>query len=103
MNIHKNDTVLVIQGRDKGKQAKVQRVLPKEGLVFVEGVNMVKRHTKGRPGLRQAGIMSKEAPLSVSKIVLVCTHCGKPSRIGRKSMEDGSKARICRKCHEVIE
>ena len=103
MKIRKNDTVLVVKGKDKGKQAKVQHIMPDKGLLLVEGANMVKRHTKSRPGLRQAGIISKESPLHVSKVVLICTHCGKPARVGRKVMEDGTKARTCKKCHEVIE
>ena len=103
MKIRKNDTIMVTKGKDKGKQAKVQHVFPDKGLLLVEGINLVKRHTKSRPGLRQAGIISKEAPLNISKVVLICTHCGKPARVGRKTMEDGTRARICRKCHEVIE
>ncbi len=103
MKIRKNDNVLVIKGKDRGKQGRVQRVLPSEGRVVVEGVNMISRHTKARPGLRQAGIITREAPMNVSKVLLVCTQCGKPTRTGKKHLQEGSKARTCKKCQEVIE
>ena len=103
MKIHKNDNVLLIKGKDRGKQGRVQRVLPSEGRVVVEGVNMISRHTKARPGLRQAGIITREAPMDVSKVLLVCTQCGKPTRTGKKQLQEGSKARVCKKCQEVIE
>lgn len=103
MRLRKEDTVLVIRGRDRGKVAKVQLVLPKDGKVVVEGVNVVKRHSKPTNTMRQGGIISKEAPLHASSVMLVCSHCNKPSRVGFRKLADGAKARICKECKEVIE
>lgn len=103
MNLRANDTVLVIKGRDKGKQGRVQRTLPRENKVLVEGVNVVMRHTKARGLARQAGIIQKELPIQASNVVLVCSHCNRPSRVGRRFLADGTKARLCHKCKEVIE
>ena len=110
MRIQTNDNVLVIQGKDKGKQGKVQKVLRRirkhsneQVLVVVDGVNMVKRHTKGRPGVRQAGIIDREAPMDISKVALICIHCGKPTRTGTRYLEEGSRTRVCKKCQQDIE
>ena len=101
--IKRDDTVLVIRGKDKGKQAKVQRVDPRQNLLLVEGVNMVKRHLKaGARGTRQAGIIDMEKPLDASKVMLVCPSCGKPTRVGTQMLEDGTKARVCKRCHQMI-
>ena len=101
--IRKGDTVLVVVGKDRGKRGEVQRVLPTEDRLVVQGVNVVKRHQKGQPGVRQAGIVQKEAPLHQSKVALVCKHCGKPTRVGYRFLEDGRKVRVCRKCNEVLD
>ncbi len=103
MNIRKNDTVLVTAGKDRGKQGKVRQVLPDDGRVIVEGANMAKRHVKARGTTRQAGIVEQEAPLAISSVSLVCTKCHKPTRVGARVLEDGSKVRLCRKCGEVID
>jgi len=103
MKIRAEDTVLVISGRDRGKQGKVVRSFPDKGTIQVEGVNVVKRHTKASASLRQAGIIEKEVPMPVSKVVLVCPSCNEPGRIGRKFLADGSKARVCKSCNEIIE
>jgi large subunit ribosomal protein L24 len=103
MRLHSDDTVLVIKGRDRGKQGRIQQVLPKKNRVLVEGVNVVLRHTKATGGVRQAGIIQKEMPIQVSNVVLMCTHCNRPTRIGFRFLADGTKARICKKCQEVIE
>ena len=103
MKIRKDDTVLVIAGKDRGKKGKVSRSLPGEGRVSVEGVNMVKRHMRPRGTTRQAGIIEMEAPINVSNVMLLCTKCNKPARVGFRSLEDGSKARYCRRCGEVID
>lgn len=101
--IKKNDTVLVISGRERGKRGKVDHVLPKDNRLTIEGINIVKRHTKPR-GLGQAGgIIEKEAPLNISNVMLVCTKCDKPVRVGFRFLDDGSKVRFCRKCGEVID
>jgi large subunit ribosomal protein L24 len=103
MKIRKNDTVLVITGKDKGKKGKVRKSLPKEDKVIVEGLNMIKRHSKTKGQARQAGIIELEAPLKVSKVMIICNKCAKPARIGYRILEDGKKARICRACAEVID
>ncbi|MBI3972455.1 MAG: 50S ribosomal protein L24 [Chloroflexi bacterium] len=101
--VRKNDTVQVLAGREKGKQGKVTRVLPKEERVVIDGVNIRKRHVKAkRPG-EQAGIVEFPAPLHISNVALVCAKCGRPSRIGFRFLEDGSKVRYCKRCDEVIE
>ena len=103
MQVRRNDTVLVIAGKDRGKKGKVRQALPKESRVVIEGVNVVKRHMRARGATRQAGIIEREAPIHVSNVMLLCTKCNRPTRIGFRFLEDGSKVRICRRCKEVIE
>ena len=95
--------VLVIAGKDRGKQGRVQRVIPQEGRVLVEGVNMARRHMRPRPGVQQAGIITMEVPLSFSNVMLVCPHCNRAARMGFTILEDGKKVRVCKKCREAIE
>lgn len=103
MKIRRNDEVLVITGDDRGKKGKVHRYYPREDRLVVEGVNMVKRHMKPRGNIRQAGIIEREAPIHVSDVMLICTKCNKPTRVGFRILEDKSKVRVCNKCHEVID
>lgn len=103
MKIKKNDTVLVITGKDRGKKGKVRRALPKDDRVVVEGLNMIKRHSRARRAARQAGIVELEAPIHVSNVMLICDKCKKPAKVGFKSLEDGRKVRICRACDEPID
>ena len=103
MKIRKDDTVLVIAGKDKGKKGKVRFAYPRKHQVMVEGLNFVKKHSKAKGAARQAGIIDLEAPLDVSKVIMICNKCNKPGRIGYKMLEDGRKVRICRVCREVIE
>jgi large subunit ribosomal protein L24 len=103
MKIKKDDTVLVIAGKDKGKKGKVRFAYPRKQQVIVEGLNFVKKHSKARGAARQAGIIDLEAPLDVSNVILICNKCSKPARIGHKTLEDGRKVRFCRVCREVIE
>lgn len=103
MKVRRNDTVLVIAGKGRGKKGKVRQALPKKNRVMVEGVNIVKRHMRPRAQARQAGIIEREAPIDVSNVMLLCTKCNRPTRIGFRFAEDGSKVRICRRCKEVIE
>ena len=102
MRIRKNDTVLVTKGKDRGKQGVVQRTFKDQDKVVVEGINIVKRHTKAQ-GMSGADIIEKEMPLSVSNVMLVCPHCLAPTKVAFKELGDGSKGRICKKCPEVIE
>lgn len=103
MRLRRDDNVMVIKGRDQGKQGRVQQVFPGRGLLLVEGINIVKRHMKPSGGVRQGGIIQKELPIKASNVMLVCASCGKPARIGRRFLADGTKARFCKKCEEVIE
>jgi len=103
MKIRKNDTVLVIAGKDKGKKGKVRFAYPEEQRILVEGVNFIKRHTRARGQVRQAGIIEREAPLHVSNVMLLCSRCNHPARVGYRFLEDGRKVRVCRSCGEVID
>ena len=103
MNIRKDDTVLVIAGKDRGKQGKVRFAFPDKKRVMVEGVNFIKKHSKARGAAKQAGIIEREAPIPVSNVMLVCSKCNKPARIGFRFLADGRKVRFCRACDEVID
>ncbi len=100
--IKKGDLVEVISGKDKGKRGKVLRVIPKERKVIVEGVNIVKRHQRPNPRMREGGIVEREAPIYASKVMLVCPNCGQRTRVGFKVV-DGKKVRYCKKCGEIID
>lgn len=101
--IHKDDKVMVTVGKDAGKIGKVLKILRKKDRVLVEKVNMSKRHMKPNPYLQQpGGIMEKEMPLHVSNLMVVCTACARPTRVGYKKTEDGKKVRFCKKCNEVM-
>jgi large subunit ribosomal protein L24 len=103
MKIRKEDNVLVITGKDKGKKGKVRFVYPRKNRVLIEGVNMIKTHSRAAQQVRQAGLIEREAPISLSNVMLICTHCNKPVRIGFKFLDDGRKVRICRSCKEAID
>ena len=103
MKIRKNDTVLVIAGKDRGKKGKVRFAYPKEEKVLVDGINFIKRHTKAVRQIRQAGIIEREAPIHVSNVMLLCSRCNHPARVGFHFLEDGRKVRICHSCGEVID
>jgi len=99
VKIKKNDEVLVIHGRDRGVKGKVLKVLPTAGTAIVERINMVKRHTRPNPSKQiQGGILERENPIRLSNLKLVCPECGRPSRVGRKRLEDGSAVRVCKAC-----
>ena len=103
MKIRKNDTVLVIVGKDRGKTGKVRFAYPKDERILVEGINFIKRHTRARGQVRQAGIIEREAPIHVSNVMLLCNKCNHPTRVGFRFLEGGKKVRICRSCSEVID
>jgi large subunit ribosomal protein L24 len=103
MKIHKDDTVLVIAGKDKGKKGKVHFAYPREDKIIVEGVNFIKKHSKAKGQARQAGIIDLEAKMDVAKVMYLCSKCSKPARVGTKKLEDGRTVRFCRACHEVID
>ena len=103
MKIRKNDTVMVIAGKDKGKKGKVRFAYPKGQRLLIEGINFIKKHSKARGAARQAGIIDLEVPIQVSNVRLLCSKCNRPTRIGFTFLEDGRKVRICRSCREVID
>ena len=97
MNVKKGDTVVVLSGKDKGKQGKVLSTVPSEAKVVVEGINMVTCHVKARKQGEESTIVKREAALYASKVQVVCPKCGKATRVAHK-ITDGKKARICKKC-----
>ena len=103
MKIRKEDNVLVITGMDKGKKGKIRFVYPRKNRVLIEGVNMIKTHSRARQQVKQAGLIEREAPIALSNIMLICTRCNKPARVGYKILDDGRKVRICRSCKEAID
>ena len=104
MKIRKGDTVVVVSGDDRGARGTVHRVLPAEGRLVVSGVNLVKKHQRRTGDVRtQVGIIEREAPIAISNVALVCPRCNKPTRIGYRVMENGTKVRVCRQCDETVE
>jgi large subunit ribosomal protein L24 len=128
--IRKGDTVVVLSGRDAGKRGTVERVIrsaaaphggrsvfrrtsPAGGVsVVVEGLNIAKRHTKPRqttsstdrmPKIQQGGILEIAQPIPIGKVMVVCSHCGKPTRIGHRTLDNGRRVRVCRHCEEQLE
>ena len=102
LSVRKGDEVFVIAGKDRGKQGRVTEVRPDEGSVLVEGVNVMKRHRKANPSKReQGGIIDVAAPLNASKVMVVCPHCHKPTRVGHR-ISGETKERVCKRCGEAI-
>lgn len=102
--VRKNDSVIVVTGKDRGKKGRVLKVFPKRNRVVVEGVNFVKRHTRPNPRANiKGGIVEREASVHASNVQIVCPECGDPTRIGRQILGDGRKVRICRKCDGAVD
>jgi ribosomal protein L24, bacterial/organelle len=102
MHVRKNDTVMVISGKDKGKTGEVLSVMPKTGKIIVKGINVVTKHQKPNRANMQGGIIQKEAPVYSSKVMLYCDKCKSVTRISHKLLEDGTKVRVCKKCGETF-
>ena len=102
MSIKKDDVVVVLSGKDKGKQGKILEVMPKSGKVIVEKVNVVSRHTKPRQQGEEGGILQKEAPIYACKVQKVCPKCNKATRPAHKMLADGKKVCVCKKCGAEI-
>jgi len=102
--IRRNDRVKVLAGKDSGRQGKVLKINTDKGTALVEGLNFVKRHTRagGKVG-RQGGIIEKEAPIRLSRLMLVCPKCSKATRVGKHVLDDGERVRICKKCGEHLD
>lgn len=103
MQIRKNDSVIVIGGKERGKTGKVLRVMSDKDAVIIERLNMVKRHTKPRGPQQPGGIVEKEAAIHASNIMILCDKCNAPVRVGHKVLADGKKIRICRRCNEALD
>ena len=103
LKIRKEDQVMVMAGKEKGKTGKVSRVVPEKAVVFIEKLNMVKRHQKQRKEREPAGIIAKEEAIHVSNVKLICKSCQKPTRITSRVRTDGVKVRICKQCHQDID
>lgn len=106
MRVRKNDLVAVMAGKDKGKRGRITISMPREGRVVVEGVNVVKRHMKPKPNMRQAGIVQKEAPIPVTKVMLVCPKCSRLTGVRATFVYEGQvkkKVRVCKRCQETID
>ncbi|NLV49977.1 MAG: 50S ribosomal protein L24 [Clostridiales bacterium] len=102
MNIRTDDTVVVLSGKDKGKEGKVLRAMPDSNKLIVQGVNVATKHQKPRKQGDQGGIIKVETPIYASKVMRVCPKCGKPTRHAVKFLNDGKKVRVCKKCGETI-
>ncbi len=102
LHVKKGDTVVVLSGKDNGKQGKVLEVSPKEGKVIVEGINLATKHVKPRRMGENGGIVKAEAPMYASKVMLVCPKCNKPTRLAHRFLKDGTKERVCKKCGETF-
>ena len=103
MRIRTGDNVLVIAGKEKGKTGRVERRFPEQDRVIVEGVNMVTRHMKARPGVSQSGRIQKEASIHASNVLLICNKCNQPTTPKNTFLDTGSRVRTCTKCQEVID
>ena len=101
--IRKNDTVMVITGRERGKTGKVLRVLPSGSRALVERINIVKRHTKARGPQSPQGIVEKEAAIHISNLMIMCDKCNAPVRMGKRALDDGRHVRICRRCNDQLD
>lgn len=104
LHVKKEDQVFVLCGKDRGKTGRVLRVMPVEQKVIVENVNFVKRHTRPNPQKNlKGGLVEKESPLHLSNVQLVCRSCGKRTRVGLQTLQDGRKVRICKKCQAALD
>jgi large subunit ribosomal protein L24 len=103
VKIRKNDTVVVVAGKDRGKKGKVRFAYPKNEQLLVEGVNFIKKSARPTGQTRQAGIIEREAPIHISNVMLLCSRCNRPTRVGFIHLEDGRRVRICRSCREVLD
>lgn len=103
VHVRRGDTVLVIAGKERGKRGKVLVVLPGKGRVIVEKVNMIKRHQRPTQKLRQGGIIEREGPVHLSNVMVVCSKCDRPARTGIQVLAEGKKARMCKRCGEIID
>jgi len=103
LRVKRGDTVAVIAGKERGKRGKVLRVLPGQGRLIVEKLNMIKRHQRPTQKLRQGGIIEREGTIPLSNVMVVCTKCDRSTRIAVQVLADGRKVRVCKRCSEIID
>ncbi len=104
LHVRRNDTVLVLAGKSRGRTGRVLKVYPSERRAIVEGVNFVRKHTRANPQKNiKGGILERESPIDASNLMVVCGECGKPSRVGHKVLDDGKKVRVCRRCDGILD
>ena len=101
--VKREDIVMVISGKDRGKKGKVLKTIPSEKKIIVEGVNFTKKHQRPTNQYREGGIIERESTIYVSKVMVVCPNCNKPTRVAHKILENGEKVRACKKCGEIID
>ncbi len=102
LKIKKNDRVKIIKGKDRGKTGKVLRMESSKNRLYIEGINIVRKHMRQKDQNKPGGILKKEGPIDISNVELICPNCGKVVRVGFRVKESGEKARICRKCNQEI-
>jgi large subunit ribosomal protein L24 len=103
VHIKKGDIVLVLAGKDAGKKGKVLKVFPEKNRVAVEGINRVKKHQRPNRAIPQGGILRIESPMHASNVMLLCGKCNKPTRVGHRTLENGDKVRVCKRCGEILD
>ena len=104
LNVRRNDNVLVLAGKSRGRTGRVLRVFPGEGRAIVEGVNFVRKHTRANPQKNiKGGILERESTIDASNLMVVCAECGRPTRVGHKVLDDGKKVRACRRCDGILD
>lgn len=103
MMIKKNDNVMVISGKEKGKRGRVIAVYPSTNRLLVEKLNMIKRHTRPNQQLRQGGIVERESPISAANVRLICSKCDKPTAVSRQDQGGDARVRVCKTCNEAID
>jgi len=102
-SLKKNDLVMVMAGKEKGKSGRILKVFPRKNRALIEKINFIKRHTRPSGQTKQGGIIEREAPIHVSNVMVICEKCNLPIRVGKKILDDGKKVRVCKKCGELLD
>ncbi len=102
LHLKKKDKVIVLSGKEKGKKGEVLKLIPEDSKVIVSHINFVKKHSRPNPKKGSGGIVQQEAPIAISKVMLLCTKCNQPTRIRMDKLADGKKVRVCKKCGEIL-
>jgi large subunit ribosomal protein L24 len=102
-SLKKNDLVMVVSGKERGKSGRVLRVFPQKNRIIIEKINFIKKHTRPSGQTKQGGIIEREAPVHISNVMVICEKCNLPVRVGKKILDDGKKVRMCKKCGEILD